>query len=76
LLILFAFLRCLSLSKVELPGGYVRRQRRVQDDVFLGGRPSHTIFSFDGASTNESCLADVDLRGVRCGARRGLDAHP
>jgi hypothetical protein len=62
LLILFAFLRCLSLSKVDLLGRYVRRRRRVQDDAFFGGRPSPAIFSFDGASTKESSLAGVDLR--------------
>jgi hypothetical protein len=59
---IFAFLRCSPLSKVDLPGRYVRRRRRVQDDAFFGGRPSPAIFSFDGASAKESSLADVDLR--------------
>jgi hypothetical protein len=62
LLILFAFLRCPSRSKVDLPGRYVRRRRRVQDNAFFGGRPSPAIFSFDGASTKESSLAGVDPR--------------
>jgi hypothetical protein len=35
LLFLFAFLQCPSLSKFDLPGNYVRRRRRVQDDAFL-----------------------------------------
>lgn len=64
LLILFAFLRCLSLSKVDLLGRYVRRRRRVQDDAFIGGRPSPTVFSFDGALTKESSLAGVEVSGV------------
>jgi hypothetical protein len=35
-LFLGAPLWCLSLSKLDCPGHYVRHRRRIQDDAFLG----------------------------------------